>query len=124
MEKAIYWLAFSTTFLIMHHSFAQSRIDIGIKAGLSIPNLTSGDGENPISSGYGSRLGPDAAIHVEFIFLNISLFSHNWNTLHKEVKKMGIRLLPYLRKWKLYSRRDRHRNICMRIIKVRRSLIT
>ena len=66
MKKAIYWLAFSTTFLIMHHSFAQNRIDIGIKAGLSIPNLTSGDGDNPISSGYGSRLGPDAAIHVEF----------------------------------------------------------
>lgn len=45
---------------------AQSPIDIGIKAGLSIPNLTSGSSANPINSGYGSRLGPDAAIQAEF----------------------------------------------------------
>jgi hypothetical protein len=68
MKKKIFWLVISTPFFLMHHSFAQTRIDIGIKAGLSIPNLTSGDGDNPINSGYGSRLGPDAAVHVEFHF--------------------------------------------------------
>jgi hypothetical protein len=66
MKKIIYLLVYSITFFFMHHSFAQTRIDIGIKAGLSIPNLTSGDSHNPINSGYGSRLGPDAAVHVEF----------------------------------------------------------
>jgi len=65
MKKAIFWLVL-TTFVIMHHAFAQTRIEIGVKAGLSIPNLTSGDGDNPINSGWGSRLGPDAAVHVEF----------------------------------------------------------
>src|SRR3954454_14620607 len=35
----------------------------GIKGGISIPNLTArGAGDNPLNTGYSSRLGPDAAI--------------------------------------------------------------
>lgn len=49
--------------------YSQSRIDVGVKAGLSIPNLTSGSSDNPISTGYSSRLDADAAVHVE-IYLN------------------------------------------------------
>lgn len=49
-------------------ALAQLRPSLGIKAGLSIPNLTSGSTSNPISSGYGSRLDADAAIHIEFPF--------------------------------------------------------
>ena len=47
-------------------SIAQMPADIGFKAGLSIPNLTSGSSTNPINSRYGSRFGVDAAVHVEF----------------------------------------------------------
>jgi hypothetical protein len=43
-----------------------AQTDIGIKAGLSIPNLTSGNSANPINKGYGSRLGPDVSIQVEY----------------------------------------------------------
>lgn len=46
--------------------FAQTSTAIGIKAGLSIPNLTSGSTANPVSNGYTSRLDGDAAIHAEF----------------------------------------------------------
>lgn len=46
--------------------FAQINTAIGIKAGLSIPNLTSGSSTNPVSNGYSSRLDGDAAIHAEF----------------------------------------------------------
>ncbi|MBN8865075.1 MAG: PorT family protein [Sphingobacteriales bacterium] len=45
---------------------AQTKTEIGIKAGLSIPNLTSGSSANPVSNGYTSRLDGDAAIHAEF----------------------------------------------------------
>lgn len=58
-------LIFKTTI-----SFAQVRIDIGVKAGISIPNLTSGSSANPINSGYGSRLDADAAVHIEYYFSN------------------------------------------------------
>ncbi len=44
---------------------AQKRTAIGIKGGLSIPNLTTGSTANPVNSGYSSRLGADAAIHAE-----------------------------------------------------------
>lgn len=44
----------------------QAQIDLGFKAGLSIPNLTAGSSANPINSGYSSRLGVDGGIHVEF----------------------------------------------------------
>jgi len=38
----------------------------GIKGGVSIPNLTAGGSvENPLNSGYSSRLGPDFAIFYE-----------------------------------------------------------
>lgn len=47
-------------------SFAQTPVDIGFKAGLSIPNLTSVNSDNPVNSGYSSRLGTDAAVHAEF----------------------------------------------------------
>jgi len=44
----------------------QAQIDLGFKAGLSIPNLTAGSSANPINSGYSSRLGIDGGIHLEF----------------------------------------------------------
>ncbi|SHN43323.1 porin family protein [Chitinophaga sp. CF418] len=66
MKRVINQLVLCIPFFLMHNSFAQTHIDLGIKAGLSIPNLTSGDGDNPINRGYGSRLGPDVAVHAEF----------------------------------------------------------
>jgi hypothetical protein len=45
---------------------AQNQIEIGIKGGLSIPNLTSGNSNNPINSGYSSRLGGDFAVQYEY----------------------------------------------------------
>ena len=38
---------------------------IGIKGGISIPNLSAGSSDNPLNSGYSSRLGPDFAIFFE-----------------------------------------------------------
>lgn len=45
------------------------KYELGIRAGLSIPNLTAGGGnQTPLSKGYGSRLGPDLALLAEFEF--------------------------------------------------------
>ena len=40
----------------INKSFAQKSVELGVKAGLSIPDLSSGSKSNPISSGYDSRL--------------------------------------------------------------------
>lgn len=58
----------SILLLQINIGFAQTPVDIGLKAGLGIPNLTSGSAANPINSGYGSRLGLNAAVQVEFHF--------------------------------------------------------
>ncbi|OQP63756.1 hypothetical protein A3860_22715 [Niastella vici] len=69
MKKIVLQLAallFVASVPSINNSFAQTQIDIGIKGGLSIPNLTSSSSNNAISSGYSSRLDADAAIHAEF----------------------------------------------------------
>jgi len=67
LVKKKYFLALIVvTILGTQNMLAQKRIDIGIKGGLSIPNLTTGSTANPVNSGYGSRLGADFAMHAEF----------------------------------------------------------
>jgi hypothetical protein len=41
---------------LSHSSFAQRDIFVGVKGGISVPDLTSG-GDNPLSSGWSSRFG-------------------------------------------------------------------
>jgi hypothetical protein len=44
----------------------EQRNFVGIKGGIAIPNLTThGGGDNPLYTGYSSRLGPDVAIFWE-----------------------------------------------------------
>ncbi|MCW3466922.1 porin family protein [Chitinophaga nivalis] len=45
---------------------ANAQVDIGVKAGLSIPSLKSGGNETDINAGYKSRLGPDFGVLVEY----------------------------------------------------------
>jgi len=53
--------------LFISTTFGQNQKDyFGIKGGISIPNLTAnGSEQNPINTGYSSRLGPDFAIFFE-----------------------------------------------------------
>ena len=40
---------------------------LGIRGGISIPDLTAGSGnQNPLNSGYSSKLGPDAGVTAEY----------------------------------------------------------
>jgi len=65
MKKYLILPAVTIMLLSVSNSFAQS-IDVGIKGGLSVPNLTSGSSATPINSGFSSRLGVDAAVQAEF----------------------------------------------------------
>src|SRR5690242_8025654 len=53
--------------LFISPAFAQNQKDyLGIKGGISIPNLRAkGSEQNPINTGYSSRLGPDFAVFFE-----------------------------------------------------------
>lgn len=70
MKSYLFLLGFSILLLKTNASFTQIRMDMGIKAGLSIPNLSSGGSANPINTGYSSRLDADLALHIEYYFSN------------------------------------------------------
>src|SRR4051812_7817904 len=64
MVKKIYARLICLLLVSMTHyfSFSQSHnISLGIKAGIGIPNLKA-SGDNPVSSGWSSRLGPYAGV--------------------------------------------------------------
>jgi len=66
MKKTTYLLVVC----VLSHtiSFAQD-LSLGVRGGISIPNLTAGSGnQNPLNTGYSSRLGPEAAVFAEFRF--------------------------------------------------------
>jgi hypothetical protein len=64
IKRFLFVLLLSSTF----HAYSQ-QIAIGIRGGVSIPNLTaSGSDQNPINTGYSSRLGPELGVFAEFKF--------------------------------------------------------
>jgi len=66
MKKKYILVLIVVTILGTPNMLAQKKMDLGIKGGLSIPNLTTGSTANPVNSGFGSRLGADFAVHAEF----------------------------------------------------------
>jgi hypothetical protein len=67
MKKLPIYLLHICAFLAPCSIHAQN-IALGLRGGLSIPNLTAGGNKNPLNTGYKSRLGPEAAIFAEFKF--------------------------------------------------------
>lgn len=52
---------------ILFNSVEAQDITVGVRGGLSIPNLSAGGSNvNPLNSGYSSRLGPDLSIFAEY----------------------------------------------------------
>ncbi len=68
MKRSIFYLLFNVLLSVYGTATAQS-FSLGARGGISIPNLTAGSGnQNPLNTGYSSRLGPEAAILAEFKF--------------------------------------------------------
>jgi len=71
MKKLIFYLSFSTLSLLLFNANAQD-VALGIRGGISIPNLSAGgNNENPLNTGYSSRFGPDAGVFAEFKFSDL-----------------------------------------------------
>jgi len=68
---------------------------VGIKGGISIPNLTSGGSqENPLNTGYSSRLGPDFAIYYEKPITKIFSLMPSLEYSSQGGKKNGFQAFP------------------------------
>lgn len=64
-NKVVYAILF--LFFAANASTVQAQFDAGVAGGISIPNLTtSGSDNNPLNTGYSSRLGPEFGLVAEY----------------------------------------------------------
>lgn len=81
-------------FIILSLSPASSNnITIGAKGGVSIPNLTAGDSENPLNEGYSSRRGGDAAFFAEYPLSEIFSVTGGFEYCAQGGRKKGMQAL-------------------------------
>lgn len=80
---------------LTHFNAKAQTIDIGAKGGLSIPNLTAGGSDqNPLNTGYSSRLGPDFAVFAEFHFSKLFSLQPMIEYSSQGGKKEGLQAFP------------------------------
>src|ERR1700753_2921399 len=69
-KSTIYYLL--PIFLFCCLSANEQNVALGVRGGISIPNLSAGgSNETPLNTGYSSRLGPDFGITGEFKISNL-----------------------------------------------------
>jgi hypothetical protein len=94
MKKLIFYLSFSISTLLFFNADAQN-VALGIRGGISIPNLSAGsNNENPLNTGYSSRLGPDAGIFAEFKFSDLFSLQPMIEYSSQGGKKDGLQAYP------------------------------
>lgn len=84
----LFWLCF-----ILSEYGSSQPLSLGMKAGISIPNLSSVN-ENPINSGYSSGLGPDFAIFGEYALSSLFSLELGLEYSYQGGKKNGKQALP------------------------------
>lgn len=99
MKKSIrYFLSaglFSTGMLLFSLSVHGQNFALGVRGGISIPNLTAGgSNENPLNTGYSSRTGPDASIFAEFKFSDLFSLQPMVEYSSQGGKKNGLQAFP------------------------------
>ncbi len=84
----------TTLFLVLIISKTMAQSFIGIKGGLSIPNLSAGGSDkNPINTGYSSRTGPDFAVFYEAQFSKVFSLSTQLEYSAQGGKKDGLQAI-------------------------------
>ncbi|RFS26406.1 PorT family protein [Chitinophaga silvatica] len=71
------------------------QIDLGARGGISIPNLSSGGSDNnPLNTGYKSRLGPEFGIFGEYHVSKLFSIEAMINFSGQGGKKSGLQAVP------------------------------
>ena len=92
-NKACYLYIFFI-FMLGNAAKAQS-VSVGIRGGISIPNLRAGGSDNnPLTTGYSSRLGPDAAVFAAFKLSDMVSIQPMLEYSAQGAKKNGFQALP------------------------------
>lgn len=58
--------------LLSFYTVKAQQFALGVRGGISVPNLSAGsNNQNPLNTGYSSRLGPDAGLFAEVKFCDL-----------------------------------------------------
>lgn len=96
MRKFIVYLSMICAYLLLsaNAAFSQS-LWLGVKGGISIPNLSSsGTSDNPLNSGYSSRIGPNAGISAELQVSKLFSIEAMLEYSSQGGKKNGMQAFP------------------------------
>ena len=93
MKKVVIF-AIAALFLAAH-TYAQN-ITVGVKGGLSIPNLTTGGKayDTPVSEGYSSRMAAGGGLVVDFNLTEVFAIQTGLEYSGQGGKKKGVQALP------------------------------
>jgi Outer membrane protein beta-barrel domain len=93
--KCSFLLIFCGMFVMLNKPVQAQNTAIGARAGISIPNLSSGGSEsNPLNTGYSSRLGPEFGIFAEFKFSDLFSLQPMLEFSSQGGKKDGLQAFP------------------------------
>lgn len=93
--KSIFKLVLSLYTMFIFSSSLAQNFSLGIRGGISIPNLSAGgSNENPLNTGYSSRLGPDFGIFGEFKISNVFSIQPMVEYSSQGGKKDGLQAFP------------------------------
>src|ERR1700694_5115438 len=94
MKKSIFYLLFLSLTLLFFNVDAQN-VALGIRGGISIPNLSAGsNNQNPLNTGYSSRLGPGVGGFAEFKFCDLFSIQPMLEYSSQGGKKNGLQAFP------------------------------
>jgi Outer membrane protein beta-barrel domain len=82
-------------FISISYSAAAQKTAVGFRGGISIPNLTSsGSDQNPLNTGYSSRLGPEFGVFAEFKISELFSVQPMVEYSSQGGKKNGLQAFP------------------------------
>ncbi len=82
-------------FLLSGFYLRAQEISIGARGGISIPNLSSsGSDQNPLNTGYSSRLGPEFGLFADFRFSDLFSIEPMLEYSSQGGKKEGLQAFP------------------------------
>src|ERR1700744_3258675 len=93
MKRLIFYTP-TLLFAFICFSAKAQNFALGVRGGISIPNLSAGSSnENPLNTGYSSRQGPDAGIFAEYKFSNLFSIQPMVEYSSQGGKKDGVQAL-------------------------------
>ena len=94
MKKFIFYFSILGLLMVCFNAEAQD-VAIGVRGGISIPNLSAGGSEeNPLNSGYSSRQGPDFGLFADFKVSNLFSIEPMMQYSSQGGKKNGLQAVP------------------------------